>query len=428
MMISIQPKKITFQKCQIGQCVKEAKGSKFKPGDPFSTNIHIEGDVVQSIIGSSSSTFNITNNRKRRASQVKEKQQPKEEKEEKPKENIERTTDDVDIFYHVNSEQDIWDLWSQFFKECKADEKMHEFSLEKVDIIQYGYKVKMCTCLVRELYEHMVIPKPILHNAFNGFEEDLMKVFLSEGFVFCQMKISVNAQKQQWIRQSEANYSGYLIWELFKIVTNYSNNKTLCFEVGEYKVQAIKNEIIRRDDKELKLCKLSILEVTGHFGLSDIARSTQDHVKGGFGILAVLQEIAHVFEFGSLDTFHKIRIYFVHALEEKLRLWSLEQVSRGVCVMELIETADIPTNFEDNEICIRDVTNLFCTYKNGLEESLTHIEQLQREHKQVKLSISRKIVIPASTISLIDSLEKGYVLKIKGEYIPGYPELQVSTS
>lgn len=46
-----------------------------------------------------------------------------------------------------------------------------------------------------------------------------------------------------------------------------------------------------------------------------------------------------------------------------MRLWSLEQVSRGVCVMELVETADIPTNFENNEMCIRDVTNLFCTYK-----------------------------------------------------------------
>ncbi|KAL0075689.1 hypothetical protein J3Q64DRAFT_1769198 [Phycomyces blakesleeanus] len=259
------------------------------------------------------------------------------------------------------------------------------------------------------------------------------------------MGIPVNAQKQQWIRQSEANYSGYFIWELFKIVTEYSHNKTLCFEVGEYKVQAIKNEIIRRGDKELESCsynvdgchtalvggktiELSILEVTGHCGLFDIARATQDHVKGGFGVLALLQEIAHVFEFGSLDTFHKIRIYFVHVLEEKIRLWSIEQVSRGVCVMELIEMADMPTNFEDNEMCIRDVTNLFCMYKNGLEKSLTQIEQLEREHKQVKLSVSRKTVNPASTISLVDSLEKGCILKIKGEYIPGYPDLKVSTS
>lgn len=157
--------------------------------------------------------------------------------------------------------------------------------------------------------------------------QDQKAFFLAETL----MEIPINSQKQIWIRQSEANYSGYMIWELLKIVTKFSSNQTLCFEVGEYKVQAIKNEIIRRGDNELKSCsynadgchtaliggrkiELSILEVTGQFGLLDIARSTQDHVKGGFGILAVLQEIAHVFEFGSLDTFSSIRIYFLHAL------------------------------------------------------------------------------------------------------------------
>ncbi|OAD81045.1 hypothetical protein PHYBLDRAFT_161681 [Phycomyces blakesleeanus NRRL 1555(-)] len=37
--------------------------------------------------------------------------------------------------------------------------------------------------------------------------------------------------------------------------------------------------------------ELSILEVAGHFGLFDIARTSQDHVKRGFGILTVLQGI-----------------------------------------------------------------------------------------------------------------------------------------
>ncbi|RCH78551.1 hypothetical protein CU097_002965, partial [Rhizopus azygosporus] len=29
------------------------------------------------------------------------------------------------------------------------------------------------------------------------------------------------------------------------------------------------------------------------------------------------------------------------SIEEEIRLWSLEQVSQGVCIMELIETATI---------------------------------------------------------------------------------------
>lgn len=90
--------------------------------------------------------------------------------------------------------------------------------------------------------------------------------------------------------------------------------------------------------------ELSLLEVNGPFGFSDIPRSTKDHIKRSFGTLAILQEIGHFFEFGSLDTFQKIRVCFAQALgkgnnflkcnvtdmfvyiEVEIRLWSLERV------------------------------------------------------------------------------------------------------
>jgi hypothetical protein len=63
-----------------------------------------------------------------------------------------------------------------------------------------------------------------------------------------------------------------------------------------------------------------------------------------------------------------------------------------------------------------------------LERSIALIRQLERENNGVKLSIARRTMNPASTVSLVDSLEKGCILKIKGEYIPKYPELQISTT
>lgn len=36
--------------------------------------------------------------------------------------------------------------------------------------------------------------------------------------------------------------------------------------------------------------ELSLVKVTGHSGLADAARGTQDHIRGGFGVLSVLHE------------------------------------------------------------------------------------------------------------------------------------------
>lgn len=62
------------------------------------------------------------------ASQVITKDEVTQTTENEEDENIKRKTDDKDLFYEVNSEQDIWDLWNTFFQECKADNTMHEFS------------------------------------------------------------------------------------------------------------------------------------------------------------------------------------------------------------------------------------------------------------------------------------------------------------
>ncbi|KAI9017866.1 hypothetical protein CLU79DRAFT_720929 [Phycomyces nitens] len=94
--------------------------------------------------------------------------------------------------------------------------------------------------------------------------------------------------------------------QLFKIVTKFIDNGSLCFQIGEYKLESVKHEIDRRADEKSKACsynadgchtgvvggktvELSLLEVTGAFGFSEISRSTKDHIKGSFGTLALLQ-------------------------------------------------------------------------------------------------------------------------------------------
>lgn len=58
------------------------------------------------------------------------------------------------------------------------------------------------------------------------------------------------------------------------------------------------------------------------------------------------------------------------------------------------------------------------------------IEKLQKEHQATELAIARETTDRASAeaASIPSSFEKGNILKIKGEYIPGYEELEIRSN
>ncbi|KAG2233989.1 hypothetical protein INT48_006481 [Thamnidium elegans] len=370
---------------------------------------------------------------------------------------------DNDLLYRVESEEDIWNLWYNFVKECKNNDNMHSFSLEKIGIIQCGYTVKMRSCFIPELYPLLVV-KPTIIDPCKNLNEKLIDVFESETinnfksslkrfkkenveneeavFISKIFKLLINGsmdeKKLKLINKRESNLSYYLIWPLMEAVSS-----KVSFEVGEYKLVAIHNEIIRRNDDILKnlnynaddchtchinkkYIELSLLEISSKFSEKNEAKFTKDHVKAGFGALAILQEIGHIFCFGSLETFSSILVYFVHVMGDKIRLWSLELVSAGVCVMDLIHTATIPTEVDD-EVNLRELVRLLWTFRHGLELTMEKVNQLFREHKAVELSLAmeKSDVNEVSRNSIPSSFEKGCILKIKGDYIPGYEELQV---
>ncbi|KAI8079250.1 hypothetical protein BDF21DRAFT_38049 [Thamnidium elegans] len=98
--------------------------------------------------------------------------------------------------------------------------------------------------------------------------------------------------------------------------------------------------------------------------------------------------------------------------------------------MHLIFTAVIPTEYDDSESKMRDLVKLLWTFKFGLNLTLENVEKLHKEHQAVELAIARETTdrATAAATSIPTSFEKGSILKIKGEYIPGYEELEVHSS
>jgi hypothetical protein len=54
------------------------------------------------------------------------------------------------------------------------------------------------------------------------------------------------------------------------------------------------------------------LEASGSFGNKDKVKINFDHHKGTFGSLAILKTIADELSFASVDTFKKLKIFFLH--------------------------------------------------------------------------------------------------------------------
>lgn len=102
------------------------------------------------------------------------------------------------------------------------------------------------------------------------------------------------------ISSDEASFSYYIVWPLIHAVIKAVDKAV--FHPGEYYLKAITSEFARRripNNQHYKAdgCvsvninnvnhELLLLEISGHYKLEDQARFTKDHIKAGYGLLAM---------------------------------------------------------------------------------------------------------------------------------------------
>lgn len=86
------------------------------------------------------------------------------------------------------------------------------------------------------------------NNQYLKYHQDNNALFLVKTLKLL-FTVPINSQKQLWLKKSEVSYSEYIVWKLFKIVTKFTNNDSLCFQIDEYKLESIKHEIHRCGDE-----------------------------------------------------------------------------------------------------------------------------------------------------------------------------------
>jgi hypothetical protein len=110
-----------------------------------------------------------------------------------------------------------------------------------------------------------------------------------------------------------------------KAVAENVKNSDEEFKMGEAPLKAMMKQLDDKDESTLykadgivklygmKGLEVLILETSSHFGSNDNAKSCFDHHKGLFGALSMIKTIADENYLGSIETFAKVKVIFVHA-------------------------------------------------------------------------------------------------------------------
>ncbi|KAG0938477.1 hypothetical protein G6F57_006685 [Rhizopus arrhizus] len=133
----------------------------------------------------------------------------------------------------------------------------------------------------------------------------------------------------------------------------------------------------------LKNLELLSLETSGHFSNSDNVKIKLDHHKGIYGILAMLKCIADKYSFASVEKFSRVKVFFLHAAETKLHLWSLHYQPDGFFDLWRESCLQIQPHFEDRMVFLPQLIKFCWNTKCLLEQAVNNIAECKNEHQEI---------------------------------------------
>ncbi|KAG1449113.1 hypothetical protein G6F46_001409 [Rhizopus delemar] len=145
----------------------------------------------------------------------------------------------------------------------------------------------------------------------------------------------------------------------------------------------------------IKKLEILLLETSGPLNNADKVKINFDHHKGTFGSLALLKCIADEFSFASVEKFKKVKVFFVHAAESQIQLWSIRFEPEGIFDFWRETFFDIKPDFEDKLDALPRLISFCWTMKSLVQEAVDNIVALREEHniKMAKYRYSSDIPV-----------------------------------
>lgn len=85
-------------------------------------------------------------------------------------------------------------------------------------------------------------------------------------------------------------------------------------------------------------------------------------------MLATLHKVAYCYDYADANIFKKLRVFFVRAADERIRLWSFGLVGKELYIFDPLGSSIVPNNHVDLKQKLMDSANTMCDLKVGFLE------------------------------------------------------------
>ncbi|KAI9258720.1 hypothetical protein EDC94DRAFT_521452, partial [Helicostylum pulchrum] len=210
------------------------------------------------------------------------------------------------------------------------------------------------------------------------------------------------------ITYSEAVYNDLLIFRCMNavILLLARNQFSPYFISGEEELKAMTVQLKKTGQKvdyrriykadgvirvqKMKYLEILLVETAGSFAKKDDRKLGFDNAKGMFALLAMLKTIADQYFYGTVETFQKIKLYFLQASNDNIRLWSMEYFQNGMYYFVREAKIKISQGFSQKDKVLADMCKFFYMLKIYLEETIELLRLLKEEHESIDDSNSQR--------------------------------------
>ncbi|KAI8059692.1 hypothetical protein BDF21DRAFT_390190 [Thamnidium elegans] len=383
----------------------------------------------------------------------------------------EETESEEEIVVEEDIEMNVWDIWKKILDTMQRDGDIDKYSLEHLNIVQLGNKLG--SKITREYYPKNLIKKTglTLEEIPSSFVEDnefynniFDTIALSDEFSSNEVLVEAaslvfksnnpfmkffHTVLQSFVSglfiddcdvyNNEISYNYYILWPILNSLSK-SIQKTK-FSLGEKRLEAVSQELklIHNDNRHFynadgiisnieSEIEIAILETTGPLLQQNDPKETQDYIKAGYGLVAMLHVIGRKFHYGDFEIFKKIGSFFVQATPTKIRIWRAFMPASKVYVISCIGSVEVPTESKTSEEKLRKLIDLFWFLRQLINESYQAIDELQGSHIDNMKKKARKLEGHEKVTSLCDNFKINTLIKLPQIYIKKSSHLQINSS
>ncbi|KAG1549892.1 hypothetical protein G6F49_009454 [Rhizopus delemar] len=126
--------------------------------------------------------------------------------------------------------------------------------------------------------------------------------------------------------------------------------------------------------------EILLSEVSSSYSKNSKGKTSFDHHKAMFGLLAMIRTIAILYKYGSFETFSRLKLHFAHTHDRTILHWTMSTPVPSVYVMNKEQRVGVIDEFRKQKNNTVHFVTFTLTLASALEETMGVLDVLKDEH------------------------------------------------